>query len=200
MTGINQTLLLAISMLGIAAIMGAGGLGRLLFKAINNQSVADGAAAGLAFFLVAVVLDRISQRDGETRSMFHRIRLAWMHRRNPEPLLSDEESARKPEEPDQGTFAVVSASERLAMGITGIGGILAVVSAFLTWSSDAGFISAYGRKGDLDLAGESFNGLSASGGSWFGYIALAFGSSSHRSPPSASSRVTVRAGGQQTAR
>ena len=40
MTGINQTLLLAISMLGIAAIMGAGGLGRLLYRAIANQDIA----------------------------------------------------------------------------------------------------------------------------------------------------------------
>jgi len=63
MTGINQTLLLAISMLGIAAIMGAGGLGRLLFRALSNQSVPLGASAGLAFFLVAVVLDRMSQRE-----------------------------------------------------------------------------------------------------------------------------------------
>ena len=39
MTGINQTLLLAFSMLGVAAIMGAGGLGRLLFRAIGQQDV-----------------------------------------------------------------------------------------------------------------------------------------------------------------
>ena len=42
MTGLNQTLLLAISMLGIAALMGAGGLGRLLFRAINNLDLGLG--------------------------------------------------------------------------------------------------------------------------------------------------------------
>jgi glycine betaine/proline transport system permease protein len=38
MTGVNQTLLMSISMLGIAAIMGAGGLGRLLFRALSSSS------------------------------------------------------------------------------------------------------------------------------------------------------------------
>lgn len=178
MTGINQTLLLAISMLGIAAIMGAGGLGRLLFKAINNQSVSDGAAAGLAFFLVAVVLDRISQREGETtRSLLHRIRLAWAHRRDPEQLLPSAEPAADDHtaETDQGSFAEITKPERASMLIAGIGGLLAVASVFLTWSSGAGFISAYGRRSDEQLAGESFNGLSASGGSWFGFLTFALG-------------------------
>ena len=40
MTGLNQTLLLSISMLGIAAIMGAGGLGLLIFRAVQNLDVA----------------------------------------------------------------------------------------------------------------------------------------------------------------
>ncbi len=181
MTGINQTLLLAISMLGIAAIMGAGGLGRLLFKAINNQSVSDGAAAGLAFFLVAVVLDRISQREGEsTRSLFRRIRLAWSHRRDPENLLATDEPDTDaagvdadPAEADQGTFAELTGAERTSMLTAGAGGILAAISVFLTWSSGAGFISAYGRRVDEELAGQSFNGLSASGGSWFGFLTLA---------------------------
>ena len=75
MTGLNQTLLLSISMLGIAAIMGAGGLGRVLFRALSNQDVALATSGGLAFFLVAVALDRISQReDSDTGNLFHRIR------------------------------------------------------------------------------------------------------------------------------
>jgi len=63
MTGINQTLLLAFSMLGIAAILGAGGLGALLFRALGQQDVNLAAAAGLGFFLLAVILDRISQTE-----------------------------------------------------------------------------------------------------------------------------------------
>ena len=181
MTGINQTLLLAISMLGIAAIMGAGGLGRLLFGALSRQSVAEGAASGLAFFLVAVVLDRISQRetDSET-SLFRRIRRAWSHLRDPESLLEDEtaavDQARNSTDGDtEGSFAAVTPAERRGVLLSALGGLVAVVSVFLTWHSDAGFLTAYGRRADENLAGMDFNGLSVSGGSWFGYATLGLG-------------------------
>ena len=180
MTGINQTLLLAISMLGIAAIMGAGGLGRLLFNALSRQDVGLGASAGLAFFLVAVVLDRISQTEASDKgSLFRRIRLAWLHRRDPEKLLADEsaEAPAKSSDNDdvEESFAEVSAKERPWMLVSAFGGLLAIVSVFLTWTTDGGFISAHGRRSDESIAGESFSGLAASGGSWFGYLTLAFG-------------------------
>jgi glycine betaine/proline transport system permease protein len=176
-TGINQTLLLAISMLGIAAIMGAGGLGQLLLKAIWDQSVSKGAASGLAFFVVAVVLDRISQPEGtESKGLLRRIRRAWAHRRDPEGLLESTEDAPSAESVgSEGVFAAVTAGERPWMVVSGIGGLLAVVSVFLVWTADAGFISAYGRRADENLAGESFNGLSASGGSWFGFLTFGLG-------------------------
>ena len=89
MAGLNQTLLLSISMLGIAAIMGAGGLGRLLFQAISNQDLALAASAGLAFFMVAVVLDRVSQRtESDPANLLVRIGRAWQARRHPERLLA----------------------------------------------------------------------------------------------------------------
>ena len=180
MTGINQTLLLAISMLGIAAIMGAGGLGRLLFQALSRQDVALGASAGLAFFLVAVVLDRISQTEASDKgSLFRRIRMAWIHRLDPEKLLANEnvEAPAEPSDNDEveESFAEVSAKERPWMLVSALGGFLAIVSVFLTWTQDGGFISAHGRRSDESIAGESFSGLAASGGSWFGYLTLAFG-------------------------
>ena len=181
MTGINQTLLLAISMLGIAAIMAAGGLGLVLFQAITTQDISKGMASGLAFFLVAVVLDRISQPEGaDSTSLLRRIRLAWAHRRDPEALMpagDSRPSADSADEPqaDEGTFAPLTASERRPILVVALGGLIAALSVFLTWSSGAGFISAYGRRADEDLVGESFSGLSASGGSWFGYLALALG-------------------------
>ena len=61
------------------------------------------------------------------------------------------------------------------MVLSGVGGLLAVVSVFLVWTVDAGFMSAYGRRVDENLAGESFNGFSASGGSWFGFLTLGLG-------------------------
>ena len=179
-TGINQTLLLAISMLGIAAIMGAGGLGLVMLQAITSQEIAKGMASGLAFFLVAVVLDRISQPgDANSPSLLRRIRLAWTHRRTPEALLAAHEpqpvADAAAEEAVVGRFADVSNAERSTMLLAAAGGLLAVVSVFLTWTVDAGFMSAYGRRSDESLVGQSFNGLSSSGGSWFGIVTLALG-------------------------
>jgi glycine betaine/proline transport system permease protein len=174
MTGLNQTLLLAISMLGIAAIMGAGGLGRTLFRALSNQDVALAASGGLAFFLVAVVLDRMSQSDhGPPGSLLHRIRLAWAHRRDPEALIP-EQGAVSVAGPSE-RFTPVIEAERMPMLVTAIGAVVTVVSVFLTWSSDAGYMSAYGRRSDEEALGSAFNGLSASGGSWFGFMTLGLG-------------------------
>jgi hypothetical protein len=174
MTGINQTLLLAISMLGIAAIMGAGGLGRLLFRALSNQSVALGTSAGLAFFLVAVVLDRMSQReDTDSGNLFQRIREAWAHRRAPEALLPDGGAVAEYVAPER--YAPIGARERATAMVALAGGVLACVAVFLPWTADAGKISAYGTRADQDLSGMVFNGLDASGGSFFGILVLFFG-------------------------
>ena len=174
MTGLNQTLLLSISMLGIAAIMASGGLGRPVFQAVQNLDTAQAASSGLALFIVAVVLDRISQTeasDGEY--LLTRIRKAWRHRLNPEALL-----------PTAATIGAVAATEakpapagtaeRRSATLALAGAALGVVSVFLTWGSDSGLISGYGRFVDQDLAGRSFNGLAAEGGSVYGYAVLAF--------------------------
>ena len=180
MTGINQTLLLAISMLGIAAIMGAGGLGQNMFRAISNQDAADGASSGLAFFLVAVVLDRMSQREGaETGGLFKRIRMAWKHRRDPEALIPDTSTSAIVKYRQDERFAGVAVAEKAPMLVALIGGALMIVSAFLTWTANAGKLSAYGRWNDASLEGQldgqSFSGLDASGGSWAAIIVLAVG-------------------------
>ena len=180
-TGLNQTLLLAISMLGIAAIMGAGGLGRLLFQALSTLDIPKAMAAGLAFFLVAVMLDRISQpADAESRGLLRGIIRAWSNRRHPEALIpagdGEGDGDAVPETPASAArFADVTPAERRWALVAAAGGILAAVSALLTWSVDGGFLSAYGRRADEQLPGETFSGLSASGGSWFGWLALALG-------------------------
>ena len=176
MTGINQTLLLAISMLGIAAIMGAGGLGRLLYRSIANQDIALAGSGGLAFFIVAVVLDRLTQPDESDRAgVFSRMTAAWKNTRTPEALLPVVGEAAPPEtvvedEPEVAKFEPVHGRERLAMFGAGIGSAVAVLGILLPWNSNSGHLSAYGRFVDNDLVGQSFNGLSASGGSWFGIV------------------------------
>ena len=179
MTGINQTLLLAISMLGIAAIMGAGGLGSVLYRALSRQSAADAAASGLAFFLVAVVLDRISQTEaGGGGGLLRRMRLAWMHRREPEKLLASSER-RRLQHRVRGFRAGKGASLKSGLENSPEGVVAGcrrdcdtIVAVLLVWNADAGFMSAYGRRVDENLAGQSFSGLSASGGSWYGILAL----------------------------
>ena len=197
MTGLNQTLLLAISMLGIAAFMGADGLGRLIFRAINNLDTALAASAGLAFFFVAVVLDRISQpEEDDGLSLFGRIGNAWAHRRNPEDLLAnvhspdeaDTESERllieaaaevdhavadREEEPTE-RLVPISAAERLGLLTVIGGGLVAIIGSLLPWAKDAGVISSWARAADESLPGQSMSGVAGSGGSFFGILVVVF--------------------------
>ncbi len=176
MTGLNQTLLLAISMLGIVALMGAGGLGWLMFRAINNLDVGLAASAGLAFFLVAVVLDRISQpEEDDGLSLFSRIGQAWRYRAKPEEMMAAQaaniEAAEEVAEPSERPFPVES-RERMGLMIALVGSAVAIVGALLPWVSDAGPASAWGRVADENLAGEALSGISASGGSFFGIFVV----------------------------
>ncbi len=185
MTGLNQTLLLAISMLGIAAIMGAGGLGLLVFRAINNSSVSLAASAGLALFLVAVVLDRMTQgEDTDGANLLERTREAWAYRKDPEAMLAaadernEQEIARAAAAElydDTGRPAPLGGRERFGLLVAALGGVVTIVSVFVTWGIDSGHISAWARRTDQDLTGVFSNGLSATGGSWFGFLAFAGG-------------------------
>lgn len=61
MAGINQTIMLALSMVVIAAMIGAGGLGGEVWKAIQRLEAGAGFQAGIAIVVLAVILDRITQ-------------------------------------------------------------------------------------------------------------------------------------------
>jgi len=182
MTGFNQTLLLAFSMLGIAAIMGADGLGKLIFRAINNVNIALGAGAGLTFFLVAVVLDRISQPEQDDGlSLIGRINQAFAYRSNPEGmyLATQGGEGEVPEmvapapEPEVTEYPEpIRAPERLGLMLVIGGSIVAGISTLMTWGSNAGGVSSWGTRADESLPGMDLNGLSASGGSFFGIFVL----------------------------
>lgn len=66
MAGINQCIMLSLSMVVIAAMIGGGGLGQDIVFALNRVDVALGFEAGLAVVLIAIALDRLTQalRDG----------------------------------------------------------------------------------------------------------------------------------------
>ena len=183
MTGINQTLLLAFSMLGIAAILGAGGLGALLFRALGQQDVSLAAASGLAFFILAVILDRISQAEGGGSNLFRRISRAWAARSKPEVLLDDPDFnsalARPEPEPEEaeseGRLAEVDGGERQSMIITAVGAVLLLVSPLLAWANDASLLTGYSRRVDESSPGSSFVGYVAEGGSWFAFVVFLMG-------------------------
>ena len=61
MAGINQSLMLALSMAVIAGIIGAGGLGKNVYAAIRYLEIGKAFDAGLAIVILAIILDRISQ-------------------------------------------------------------------------------------------------------------------------------------------
>lgn len=61
MTGINQTLLMCLSMVVIASLIGAKGLGEDVLSALQYAAVGQGILAGLAILMCAIVLDRIVQ-------------------------------------------------------------------------------------------------------------------------------------------
>jgi glycine betaine/proline transport system permease protein len=64
MAGINQTIMLALSMVVIASMIGVQGLGQPVLKAISNQYFAMGILNGMAIVGIAIVFDRVSQAYG----------------------------------------------------------------------------------------------------------------------------------------
>ena len=62
MAGINQTLMLALSMVVIAALIGAGGLGLTVYIALGRLDVGSAVIGGTAIVILAIILDRITQK------------------------------------------------------------------------------------------------------------------------------------------
>jgi glycine betaine/proline transport system substrate-binding protein len=66
-TGITQCIMLSLSMVVIAALVGAGGLGVPVVRALNTVQVGMGFEAGFAIVLLAIILDRMSRLPGKER-------------------------------------------------------------------------------------------------------------------------------------
>jgi glycine betaine/proline transport system permease protein len=60
MTGVNQTIMLALGIVVIAALIGAGGLGKEVTNSLQRLKVGDGFEAGMAIVFLAILLDRLS--------------------------------------------------------------------------------------------------------------------------------------------
>jgi len=75
MAGLNQTLMLALSMAVIAALIGAGGLGLTVYTGLGRLDVGAATEGGIGIVLIAIILDRITQalgtlNPGEQKSLW----------------------------------------------------------------------------------------------------------------------------------
>jgi glycine betaine/proline transport system permease protein len=82
MTGVNQTIMLSLSMVVIASMIGGGGLGDVVLRGIQQLDVGLGFEGGIAVVILAVILDRLSQSlaSDATPSLPERLRtwrLLW---------------------------------------------------------------------------------------------------------------------------
>lgn len=64
MAGVNQTLMLALSMVVIASMIAVGGLGQMVLRGIGRLDIGLAAVGGLGIVLLAVILDRLTQEMG----------------------------------------------------------------------------------------------------------------------------------------
>ncbi|MCT0009685.1 ABC transporter permease/substrate binding protein [Weissella confusa] len=62
LAGVNQTIMLALSMVVIASMIGAPGLGRGVLSAVQNADVGKGFVNGLALVILAIIIDRFTQK------------------------------------------------------------------------------------------------------------------------------------------
>lgn len=62
LAGVNQTLMLSLSMAVIAALIGAGGLGLTVYVALGRLDIGQAFVGGLGIVLIAIIFDRITQK------------------------------------------------------------------------------------------------------------------------------------------
>jgi glycine betaine/proline transport system permease protein len=82
MTGVNQTIMLALSMVVIASMIGGGGLGDVVLRGIQQLNIGLGFEGGLAVVILAVILDRLSQSlstppSRSVRDRFRSLAMLW---------------------------------------------------------------------------------------------------------------------------
>lgn len=72
LAGLNQTIMLSLSMVVISAMIGAGGLGNVVLQGITQMKMGQGFEGGLAVVILAMVIDRITQSlgKGKRNSLF----------------------------------------------------------------------------------------------------------------------------------
>jgi glycine betaine/proline transport system permease protein len=67
MAGVNQSIMLSLSMVVIASMVGAPGLGQKVYQAVTQLKTGVGFETGLSIVIVAIILDRITQHAGKKK-------------------------------------------------------------------------------------------------------------------------------------
>jgi glycine betaine/proline transport system permease protein len=105
MAGINQTLMLALSMVVIASMIAVGGLGQMVLRGIGRLDMGLATVGGVGIVILAIILDRMTQalgqsrRDQAVRHWYQRgpvglvMRLLGRSGRDPSPENRDEKRA-----------------------------------------------------------------------------------------------------------
>jgi len=74
MAGVNQTLMLALSMVVIASMIAVGGLGQMVLRGIGRLDMGLATVGGVGIVILAIILDRLTQslgRDSRSRGSRH---------------------------------------------------------------------------------------------------------------------------------
>ena len=67
MAGVNQTIMMALAMVVVASLVGAGGLGEDVLRALNRFKPGEALLGGLAIVALAIIVDRITQAWAKER-------------------------------------------------------------------------------------------------------------------------------------
>lgn len=76
--GVNQTIMFAIAMAIVAAMIGAAGLGQPVWSSLNRLEFGQALEAGIVLVLLAIIADRLSSRPPRARSAGDRRRVRWL--------------------------------------------------------------------------------------------------------------------------
>jgi len=71
MAGVNQCIMLSLSMVVIASMIGAGGLGSVVLNGLSNLDVGLGFEGGIAVVIIAIILDRLTQGTRKEKEIAH---------------------------------------------------------------------------------------------------------------------------------
>ncbi len=114
MAGVNQVIMLSLSMVVVAGLTGAAGLGAVVVRAVTQLDVASGFEGGLAVVLLAIFLDRLTSSLAQVRRRGLKIRIPQRGRTRrgrpevppapKEPLTSTHSPSAVPEREKQSTI------------------------------------------------------------------------------------------------